>query len=196
MASEVSICNVALSRCGINSSIAALNEDGQEAEICNLHYAEVRDQVLRDAAWPFATRYASLALVEEDPNEDWAFAYRAPTDMLRAIRIIGDVRSERPRVPFKLGSDEAGLLIYTDWADAQLEYTIRITDTSLFSPDFASAVSWRLAMEIATPLTDNPSWSDRAARYYGAAIAMAGSNAANEQAPDPPREAESVEARA
>jgi hypothetical protein len=194
-ATVVSVCNVALSRSGVNRSINDIDEASQEAVTCKLHYENVRDEVLRDVAWPFATRYADLALVASVPNGDWQYAYRAPSDMIRPIRIVTGVRAEHPRTVFKRGSDASGGLIYADQPEATLEYTGRIEDPTMFSPDFASALAWRLAMEIGPALSNAPAWGDRAARYYAAAIAASTTNAANEQAGDQFAEAEWIEAR-
>ena len=54
MASVVEICNIALTRIGQNEPIVSLTEQSKAAELCSLHYATCRDEVLRDFDWPFA----------------------------------------------------------------------------------------------------------------------------------------------
>ena len=79
MSSAVEICNLALSHLG-SSGIDALDERSEAAAACTTFYAICRDMVLRDAPWPFATKMQALALVEEDPNTEWGFSYRYPSD--------------------------------------------------------------------------------------------------------------------
>jgi hypothetical protein len=64
--------------------------------------------VLRDFDWSFARRYTTLGLVEEDPNTDWAYVYRYPSDCLSVRSIVGAMRTDRSRLPFTLGSDASG----------------------------------------------------------------------------------------
>src|SRR3990172_6032289 len=131
MASEVDICNMALSHLGNSKEIAILaTEKSEEAAACRRFYETARDTVLRDFAWPFATRILSLGLVEEDPNDEWAYAYRYPTDCLLLRRLLSGLRHDnrQSRAPYRVARDDDGLVIYTDLAEAQMEYTVRETD--------------------------------------------------------------------
>jgi hypothetical protein len=169
--SVVQICNIALARIGIGQPIAALTESSQPAVMCSLFYEPMRDLLLNDFQWPFATKYRELALVAEEPNDDWSFSYRYPTDCLNIRRIInfanrasvfnglvfpspiGSESNFQPmRVPYDLGNDAQGKLIFSNESDAVIEYTAAVTDVSLFTPSFASLLAWKLAQEIARPL--------------------------------------------
>lgn len=87
MSSSTEISNMALSHLAISREIAALDtERSQEAQACRRFYETVRKTVLRDYPWPFATKFATLALVEDDPNSEWDFSYRYPSDCLNARR--------------------------------------------------------------------------------------------------------------
>jgi hypothetical protein len=155
-ASEIAICNMALSHLGVGKEISNLEtEKGEEAAACRRFFATARDNTLRDYPWPFATKIISLALVEEDPNEEWSFSYRYPTDCVRARRILSGQRNDnrQTRVPYVVAQDETGLLIYTDSENAELEYTFRDTDPSRYPGDYVMALSLRLASYIAPRLT-------------------------------------------
>jgi len=89
MSSETEICNMALSHIGVGKEIANLDtERSQEASACRRYYENLRDKVLRDFRWPFATKFVELALIEETPTIEWRFSYRYPTDCVKMIRIL------------------------------------------------------------------------------------------------------------
>lgn len=193
---EVKICNIALGRIGNSQQIQSLTEDSNEAKVCKLFYESVRDSVLEDFTWPFAQKYVSLGLIEEEPNLDWGFKYQYPSDCIHAIRILnGASRVNPPLVPFQIGNDASGLVLYTDQEDAILQYTMRFTDPVRFSPTFADATSWRMAYEIAMPLAVKETIRNTAWQLYRAAIAKAESNAANEAEYDLAPESEFIRGR-
>lgn len=199
--SAVSICNWALSRIAISRTINDLLEASQGAVTCNLFYEQVRDEVLRAWPWPFATRHATLALVDENnPAYDWIYSYRMPSLCLRILLIraaAGYNLTPSPELsyypspylgpaydqgePFEVAGDDQGWLILTNTPEARITYTARVVDPSRFAPDFASCLAWKLAAEIAAPLSQSGALSDRANREYAAAIQRAGAVAASEQ---------------
>lgn len=193
--SAVAICNLALSRVGISSTIAALDETSQEAIACNAVYEQARDEVLRDFPWPFARKYVELGLVEEEPNDDWDYSYRYPSDCIRALRLVSGDPQGRTRIPFQLGHDDSGRLLFTDEEDAELIYTARFTDPAHFDPTFASALAWRIAVDIAAPLARSDSQRERAEAGYKQALAQARVDALNEEVEAAPAEAEWIQAR-
>ncbi|MGR7394096.1 hypothetical protein ACU63O_11170 [Klebsiella aerogenes] len=86
MASVIEICNRALSNIGNNRSINSLNEASKEAGQCSLYYESIRDAVLADFDWNFATKTVALADTNNPPL-DWDYAYTYPTDCLKIIEI-------------------------------------------------------------------------------------------------------------
>lgn len=193
--SAVAICNLALSRIGVGTAITSLAASSQEAIACNAVYESMRDLVLRDFPWPFARTWVALGLVtdasEEDDfpawGDDWRYAYRYPSDCIRALRMV-DGTKNGTQVPYALGSDSSGRLIYTDEADAVLVYTTRFEDPAHFDPSFASALAWKIAAEIAVPLARAGSFIERAETGYRQSLAQAAADALNEEvaAPDGP----------
>lgn len=112
MTTRESICNRALSHLGIAKTISDLDADGTAESIALLQFYEpsVR-QVLRDFAWPFATAFATLDLVEEDPTVEWDYSYRLPSDCLTVRRIVqpDSSRNEtrQSRAPWRIVRDAA-----------------------------------------------------------------------------------------
>lgn len=200
MASKTSICNMALSHLGIAKPIANIDsEQSQEAAACRTFYDVSRDRVSRDVAWPFLTKIEALALVEENPNEEWAYAYRYPSDCLDVRKIQSGVRNETnsQRIPYKIASDDQGLLLFTDREDAILEYTVRLDNVNLYPADFMMALSYRLATYIAARLTNGDPFKlmESVMGLYRIEIQNAAANAQNEEQPDVYPDSEYVQAR-
>lgn len=88
-ASDVDICNRALSAIGSSKLIEALDQSGStEAEQCSLWYARLRDEMLRERIWKFATLRAALALVAGETRTDWAFVYGLPDNCLKVRGLV------------------------------------------------------------------------------------------------------------
>lgn len=196
MASEVEICNLGLAGVGISQGISALNESGSEAaNQCNLVFVPCRDMVLRDYDWPFARRYETLGLVEEEPNTEWTYSYRYPSGCLAVRKIIGATRTDISRIPFSIGSDASGRLIYTDQPEAVARLTVRITDPEIFDPLFVMALAALIGARVGAPLSRDPKLVAQSQQAYLDFIASARATAENEAVQDAPAEAESIRAR-
>lgn len=143
MTSIVAICNLALSNIG-KDNIASLSEPSAEARACRQFYEVTRDTLLQAYPWRFAGKTVTLARVTNDQGARWPYAYQRPTDCLK-IRSMG------------AGCfDAQGSLIYSGASPAVLSYTYRVEDPAVFSPLFADALSWHLAVRLAMPLTRDP----------------------------------------
>jgi len=139
---------MALSNIGVGKEIQNIEtDDSEEARACRRWYKMSREVTLRDLPWRFASKTAALALVEEKPDDEWAYSYRYPPDCVSLRRILGAGRNpgHNERIPYDLRFDDAGSLVYTDQQDAVAEYTARVTDTMRYPADFALAQSWRLS---------------------------------------------------
>jgi hypothetical protein len=171
------IVNVALSRLGISIQVVDLATDATaEAATMRLEYADAVQATLRDFPWPFATRYAQLAVVATTPNSDWAFSYRQPTDCLFERRLVvnrtGSVDPEPPA--FQLATDDTGGLIFTNLANAVLEYTARPKCPHTRSePLFRDAVAWKLAAAGAPALSRMTDAAINCTKMYWATIEQA-----------------------
>lgn len=186
MASKVDIANLALSHLGHGKSISNLETDrSDEANVCRLFYDLCRDSVLKDYKWPFLTKFAALALVEEDPTDEWAFSYRYPTDALEIKRILSGTRNDtrQSRVPYKMGQDNDGKLIYTDMEDAEIEYSAKADDPSKYPPDLVLALSFKLAVYIAPRIAagDPNKLGARAMQMYEIELSKSLATAFNEE---------------
>ena len=200
MASITDICNMAISHLGISKDIANVTtEQSAEAKACRRFLDIARETVLKDYNWPFATKMATLNLVEEDPNDEWAYSYRYPSDCLYARRILSGFRDDTDltRIPYKITQDSTGILIYCDTENAILEYTLNTKNVDLFSSDFKFALSYRLAHYIAPRITagDPFGLGDKALQKYVLEIQRASANAFNEDKSSLPLTTDSISAR-
>lgn len=183
------LANLALSHLGISSEIASLDtENSQEANCARRFFSLVQDQILRDYEWPFATKIATLELVEEDPNDEWSFSYRYPSDCLQFRRILSGIRNDNQdsRAPYRIAQDATGSLILTDIEDADGEYTADISNPNYYPADVSLAFSFRLAAYMAPRLTGGDPFrlGDRAFKMFEIEVSRAFANAKNEEQKD------------
>lgn len=181
MASEVDICNLALAHLGDTATVSSLYppEGSAQAEHCARFYPIARDSLLEMHMWNFATTRANLAMLTATMPE-WTYVYAAPNDMLNAIAVLPPEASDdySARImptdlygyttiqnlpfnwagtytpqPFSMETLTDGTqVICTDQQSAVLRYTRFVTDTTLYSPLFVTALSWHLASMLAGPI--------------------------------------------
>lgn len=200
MSSKVEICNLALSHIGVGKEIANLEtEASEEASACRRFFDPCRDIVLRDFPWPFATKIVTLALVEENPNDEWRYSYQQPADSIRLKRILSGIRNDtqQSRVPYRVVRGSSGNLIYTDQQNAELEYSFKETDPQRYPPDFVIALSFRLAGYLAPRLTGGDPFKlgQRSLEMYVFEIRRAEGSASNEEQRDMAPDSEFIRVR-
>jgi len=186
-ATEIEICNLALSNIRSLKFIEALTEDNNEAIACNLHYARTRDLALRRADWPFARKRLAL-IASGTPPDEWGYSYALPADCLR-VRGVQDgmrVRSFDATIKYAIENDGtgSGRVILMDIPDAVLIYTMRVTDTTVFDDDFAEALTWKLAANICRPLDKDAQVCAQTLQIAEEIMGRAVARAYNEQKPD------------
>ncbi len=192
--SAVGICNLALSRLGHAQVIASLDEESTAASLCNVHYDPTREAMLRDWPYPFSRKWADLALVEEDPNDEWGYAFREPSGSLRVLRVLNPL-IRGASVVYAKGADDGGGLIYTDSDTAACVYIDNITNPGLFPADFVQAFAWRLAAELAVPLAQNAGLRATMETAYLRALSAARATSAQDGVADPAPESEFITGR-
>lgn len=199
---QLAIANLALRRLAIGRKIGALTEATETARVLTDLYDPTRDEVLRAFDWPFATKFASLTVVSGPSpraSVDFLYSYRYPADCVAARRLRNqprrpDVRAAR--VPFTIGQDGTGRLLFTDAqpidattdfpAYPELEYTAAVSE-SLWPADFCTALSQLLAWYASPSLTggDAHKLGQRAFAEYDRMIRQAWQNNLNEREEDP-----------
>lgn len=198
--SSTEICNIALSHLGVGKEIANLEtENSEEASACRRFYDIALEGTLRDFDWPFATKIADLGLVEEDPNDEWTYSYRYPTDCVKVRRLLSGERNDthQSRQPYRIARDTSGRLVFTDLEDAQVEYTVLVEDPGQYPSDFTMALSLRIAIYVAPRITGGDPFKlgSRAEEMYRVILGKAQASAFNEEQPDVLPESEFIRAR-
>jgi len=158
VAATTRIVNEALLEIGSTKVLSNYcTQDTIEAQTARILYEPSVRSTLHAFPWPFATKYAVLALAATQPtDQDWAFAYRQPIDCIFERRIVvargPGVDPKGP--PFELSSDASGGLIFTNEPAAVLEYTMRPSCVA-FTGDalFREALKWHLSAAMAPPVT-------------------------------------------
>ena len=172
MASEVEICNIALSNIR-GGSINSLDEGSLQAQQCKLKYFILRDRCLTEMSWGFNRKITALAVLTTEIF-NWAYAYQYPADCLKITRLVGaheelanadadvvsrlldsqllPLRDLRNQTPYEVFNFSNNKVIGTNEADLRIDYAVKVTDPNLFTPDFIMALSHLLSSELAIPV--------------------------------------------
>lgn len=159
--SVLDIYNIALSLLSVNPLISE-GDTSAEGNMCNLLWPSVRDSVLSDRMWSFATMRVALNSdpVASSPGNYSRFAL--PNDFIRIDRVTEDEGMDLP-VEFLV----EGQWILAEGLDvAYVKYLAQITDTTLYSQQFVQAVSTRLASEMAIPFVESRTLQEQLFRLY------------------------------
>ncbi|KKK92509.1 hypothetical protein LCGC14_2702230 [marine sediment metagenome] len=143
--SDVQICNLALTLLGADR-ITSLTQDIKEARACNAMFANVRDDVLADHIWNFASKRANLAVVTGDPvftDDGVTIIYQLPTDFIRLTHV--NFRGALVKIE--------GDKLLSNTALLAIKYIFRETDTQKYSSKFVLALATRLAADLAFEIT-------------------------------------------
>lgn len=148
MISEVSICNQALSWVGARQ-ISSLDEPSSEAEWCKNNYDFLRDTVLEERMWTFATTRDSSTTADRDEWDLW-FKHRLPEEWLAVYRVFSDPQARRNTEWAREGE-----WILSSSATVYMWGLRRIVDTNKFTMLFVQALAARMAAEMAIPFAEN-----------------------------------------
>lgn len=193
---DVQIGNLALLHIANTKFILSMDERTQAAQTVSLVYEHAVEMTLEAYPWPEATKYATLGLIQADPNDDWDYEYQYPGDCLSVRRIVTTLGREDPNPPpYMTGNNGSTRVIYTDESPAVIEYTCNLTDTALFRPTLAQAISWFIAFSISGVAKDKRI-SQYCYQVWRSMVSMAEARAGNEQQLFPDQESEFIRSRA
>lgn len=188
MASEVDICNLALSHLGDPATIASIDppEGSPQARYCARYYPIARDLAQEAHAWAFNTRRAVLASVPlpATVEGEWLYAYVLPANCVRALRVYTPGHTEQGQSDdFTIeASDDGGQrVVYTNTPGACVQYLVRVADTTRYPPSFVSALSYLIARYVAGPLTKDMGRIQAMDGLYRLALASASALDSNAQ---------------
>lgn len=111
MATEVDICNLALSLLGEKADVVSVNpSDGSEnAGLCNRWFPMAKQRIFEDADWGFAQRRVRLSeLANVDPKiYGAAKVYAFPSDAVRLIGLYEVLDEKENQTEFSIDPDDA-----------------------------------------------------------------------------------------
>jgi hypothetical protein len=161
MATDVGICNLALSHLGDRATVVSIEppEGSAQADHCAQFYPLARDALLEVHDWKFARRRAVLAQAV-NPSSTWLYAYAVPSGMLRARAVLAsdasdDLVASGQYTPQRFEIEtlaDGSEVILTNQDQAVLRYTVRINDATKFPPLFTQSLGWMLASMLAGPV--------------------------------------------
>lgn len=155
MPSVVDICNLALSHLGDTGTVASIDppEGSAQSEHCARFYPIARDTLLEMHPWNFATRRATLALLDV-PTWTWEYAYSLPSNTVKVLSVLpSHVDDDLESEPYETEAGADGSpVIRTNLAEATVRYTMRVEDPTRFSPLFTEALTRLLAAYLAGPV--------------------------------------------
>ena len=172
MASEVDICNAALTLIGEPTIDSLTDPNNAAAVACNEAYTRLRDAELRAHRWGFAIKRAQLAATATTPLFGKANYFPVPSDFLRRLELdpyyqsnLDDDIIENTGTAVAIASDSSSPL--------SIRYIARITDPNKFDSLFNEALSAKIARTINYKITQSQGLNQQLTMYYEDAIAEA-----------------------
>jgi hypothetical protein len=148
MTISITVCNLALGELRA-PPIVDIAEDSLEARECARYYPQCLRILLERHDWAFANRRAALAeLSVNDRATEWAHAYILPAGCATALRLV---TAHGGAVDFIVENRT----LYTQLADAVLEYAANDVTDSEMSGLFVDALAFALAARLAVPIRDS-----------------------------------------
>jgi len=174
MASEVDICNQALTSIG-HKTIQSLSENSEGARKCSVYLQQAIDETLRAYPWNCAVRRASLSQLSETPAFGFSYVYALPNSPY-CLRVL---QMSSKEIPYKI----EGRKLLTDESTAKILYIARIVPAEM-DPLLVGAVAARLAAEIAYPMANSPTLQANMWKLYEQKLLEAVTIDAQEGTPD------------
>jgi hypothetical protein len=203
--SKTAVANMALYALKNSKTVTDIDSDtSAQGVILNTFFEIALRITLAKNDWSFARKIAALSNVADAPNDEWDGSWRSPSDMVKALYIVTGQRTfsrNSPEVPFEIGVDVTGGLIFCDYISTDtapnLKYTFYQSTVSLWKPRFALAFSYKWAELAARTLTggDPQGLEQKCVMDYEREILAAIAEDQNSGQRDLPRESEFIEGR-
>lgn len=180
MLTYVPIANLALQHIGEDDRIDDPNESSRPARIVANAFYPTFKFVLAQANWAFAIR--TLEINKRLAQENWPIAlgrvaFPLPADMARFVEILDPELDDQDDSYSIEGGPNGKELLCEDPGQPitvrYVRYGEDLEDPTKWDANFVDAFTWRLAWQIAEPLSADKGRKDRALLAYNAAITEA-----------------------
>jgi hypothetical protein len=182
MVSSTSICNQAMSWLSVDP-IISLEDDSNTAQWCRLNYPFLRDAVLEERNWTFATDRATSTVADKDAWGDM-YVHPIPISWQSVYRVYRTVNNGPQNNQTSTGWRMEGGNVLSYDETVYMWGMIRLTDTGAFSSLFVQALAARIAADACVPFTENRELQRDLWNLYGVKLAEAstrdGQQGANE----------------
>jgi len=168
MASEVSICNMALTRIG-QSRILSLGQTGILGELSTLYYQPTLDELVTMYEWPFAINRDSLSALTSTNMTAYDNKYQLPLDCLRVLTMLSDEDYSDITDSWEIEGD----VLYSDKTPAYIKYIQKVTNPSKLPQVFIEALYLKIASKMVLKITQDQSLMSMIYQEYVAAIQTA-----------------------
>lgn len=157
MASKIQIYNLALSHIGMRKLFDTTTQN-PSLEACELHYPTALEDTYAEHSWSFATVKSKFAQVSADVvGWEYVYAYPPKAAVVNYVFSAANVKFKAEQdfeIVFLPESNKK--VVCSNEPEAYQEYVHMVEDTTLFSPKFVLATSFKLAALIAPSLIADP----------------------------------------
>ncbi len=161
MTSKTSICNKALRKIGVSTSINIDTDTSPQATACKAVYDDLLLEVLREHEWNFAIFRKNLAQDSTTPAYEYSYRFVLPT-----FPIIVKLLDVYNNTNYKI---ENGYLL-TNETTAKIKYVGKETDPNKYDSLFIEAFSLRIAQEVCFELTGDKGLNSSMFELYNVAL--------------------------
>lgn len=174
--SQTAIVNVCMTLLG-EDRVASIDDNVKQARAAKAMWDVSRDSLLAAYNWSFAKARASLSPLAEAPLNQFSRKFLMPSDCLRVIMVssvyVGLDLTDYRGTPTEEYCIE-GREILTDLENPlPIRYVKRVTDTTLFQPNFSKGLGAQLAMDLCEELTQSETKIENARIFLREQIKLA-----------------------
>lgn len=164
MASKISICNQALASVP-TSTIISVGDGTREANLCDLMYDTIVEEVISMAEWSNAVYRKKLARLDETPTFGFSYAYQLPMEP-KIIKTLAVEGSNYRSIKYA----KEGNKLLTDSNEVNLRYLGMITNSEEFGIYLTTAIIARLSHAMTLPITGDKTAEQISRQHYEAIL--------------------------
>ncbi len=166
------------------------SDGSKAANLCAEQYDKLRDELLRSHLWNFAAARVKLAQLSDAPAFGFDYAYQLPAAWFRVVT-VHDNSNGVGQVVYKI----EGRTLLSNATNIYLRYVQKIADANTMDSQFREVLAFRIAMDLALPMTQSMSTRENMTKGFEAALSAAKGTDAVEDFPDAEPEDDWVAAR-
>jgi hypothetical protein len=201
---QLGIANLALGWLGV-APLTSMDDPSAAGRRIKAAFDGIRDTVLEERDWAFATGRLQLALAPVAPPSTYAGRYAIPSTVLRVLRAWEVSTGSLASIGMNADDPDASTLEWQvesgfDNADGtgdvkryvvaditstslNIKAIIRVEDASLWSPSFCQALAARIAADLCVPLTQKVDLASQMWSLYERKLSDAAANDSRQGAP-------------